>query len=46
MIPYGKQNISKEDINSVVEVMESDYLTQGPVTPLFEKELELFCNAR
>ena len=46
MIPYGKQNINKEDINSVIEVMESDFLTQGPVTPLFEKELQSFCNAK
>ena len=46
MIPYGRQNINKEDIESVIEVMESDFLTQGPVTPLFEKELESFCNAK
>ena len=46
MIPYGKQNINKEDINSVIEVMESDFLTQGPVTPLFEKKLQSFCNAK
>ena len=26
--------------------MESDFLTQGPVTPLFEKELQSFCNAK
>ena len=46
MIPYGKQNINKEDINSVIEVMESDFLTQGPVTPLFEEKLQSFCNAK
>ena len=46
MIPYGKQNINKEDINSVIEVMKSDFLTQGPVTPLFENELQSFCNAK
>ena len=46
MIPYGKQNINKEDINSVIEVMESNFLTQGPVTPIFEKELQSFCNAK
>lgn len=33
MIPYGKQNISDEDIQSVVDVMKSDFLTQGPITP-------------
>ena len=46
MIPYGKQNINKEDINSVIEVMKSDFLTQGPVTPLFENELQSFCKAK
>ena len=30
IIPYGKQNITQEDINAVVEVLKSDYLTQGP----------------
>ena len=39
MIPYGRQDISKEDINAVVKVLKSDYLTQGPVTPLFEEEV-------
>lgn len=37
MIPYGKQDISQEDINAVVEVLNSDFLTQGPKVPLFEK---------
>lgn len=36
-IPYGKQNISKEDVDAVVEVLRSDFLTQGPKVPLFEK---------
>ena len=35
-IPYGKQNISEEDIQSVVDVLKSDWLTQGPVVPNFE----------
>ena len=39
MIPYGKQNISKEDIDAVIEVLNSDFLTQGPVVERFEKEL-------
>ena len=46
MIPYGKQNINQEDINSVIEVMNSDYLTQGPITPKFEKELSKYCGAK
>lgn len=45
MIPYGKQNINQEDIDSVIDVMKSDFLTQGPVTPLFENELQKYCGA-
>jgi UDP-4-amino-4,6-dideoxy-N-acetyl-beta-L-altrosamine transaminase len=37
MIPYGRQDISPADIESVIEVLKSDFLTQGPVVPLFEK---------
>ena len=37
MIPYGKQDISAEDIAAVSEVLRSDFLTQGPVVPKFEK---------
>ncbi len=39
MIPYGRQNISEEDIDSVVEVLRSDFLTQGPVVPRFEQAI-------
>ena len=39
MIPYSRQNINKSDIESVLEVLKSDYLTQGPKTPLFESKL-------
>ncbi len=39
MIPYGRQHISDEDIQAVVEVLKSDFLTQGPVTPKFEQAL-------
>lgn len=46
MIPYGKQNINQEDITSVIEVMQSDYLTQGPITPKFESELSKYCGAK
>ena len=46
MIPYGKQNINKEDIQSVVEVMKSDFLTQGPITPDFEKEIITYTGAK
>ena len=37
MIPYGKQNINQNDIDSVLEVLKSDFLTQGPMVPLFER---------
>ena len=39
MIPYGKQDISKEDIEAVIEVLKSDFLTQGPKVPQFEESL-------
>lgn len=37
MIPYGRQDIQPQDIDAVVEVLKSDFLTQGPVVPRFEK---------
>ena len=40
MIPYGKQSISNEDIEAVVSVLKSDFLTQGRQVPLFE---QAFC---
>jgi UDP-4-amino-4,6-dideoxy-N-acetyl-beta-L-altrosamine transaminase len=46
MIPYGRQDISEADIHSVVEVLKSDFLTQGPVVPAFEKAVSEYCNAR
>jgi UDP-4-amino-4,6-dideoxy-N-acetyl-beta-L-altrosamine transaminase len=36
-IPYGRQDIDEADINAVVEVLRSDFLTQGPVVPRFER---------
>jgi len=36
MIPYGRQDITQSDIDSVVEVLRSDFLTQGPAVPRFE----------
>ena len=36
VIPYGRQSINQDDIDSVVSVLKSDFLTQGPVVPLFE----------
>ncbi|PHS70967.1 MAG: UDP-4-amino-4,6-dideoxy-N-acetyl-beta-L-altrosamine transaminase [Methylophaga sp.] len=37
MIPYGRQTISNEDIEAVINVLKSDYLTQGPAVPTFEQ---------
>lgn len=39
MIPYGKQDISQQDIDSVIDVLNSDFLTQGPQVPAFEQAL-------
>lgn len=39
MIPYGKQDINQNDIDAVINVLKSDFLTQGPITPLFEKRV-------
>ncbi len=39
MISYGKQNIGDEEINAVVEVLKSDWLTQGPTVEKFELNL-------
>ncbi|MAO41292.1 MAG: UDP-4-amino-4,6-dideoxy-N-acetyl-beta-L-altrosamine transaminase [Pseudohongiella sp.] len=36
MIPYGRQDISQADIDAVLEVLQSDFLTQGPKVPEFE----------
>ncbi len=45
MIPYGKQDINQTDIDSVVNVLQSDFLTQGPQVPLFEKTVSNYCGA-
>ena len=39
MIPYGRQSISQQDIDDVIDVLKSDYLTQGPKVPAFEDTL-------
>ena len=46
MIPYGRQDISEEDIQSVVEVLRSDWLTQGPAVERFEQEVAHYCGAK
>ncbi|GGW73537.1 UDP-4-amino-4,6-dideoxy-N-acetyl-beta-L-altrosamine transaminase [Alteromonas halophila] len=44
-IPYGKQNITEEDIQSVVEALRSDYLTQGPRSKEFEDAFAKYVGA-
>ena len=43
---YSKQTISKEDINSVINILNSNYLTQGPVVPRFEQALAKKVNSK
>ena len=43
MIPYGRQDINQEDIDTVVKVLSSDFLTQGPQVPLFESTITEYC---
>ncbi|MEJ5139566.1 MULTISPECIES: UDP-4-amino-4,6-dideoxy-N-acetyl-beta-L-altrosamine transaminase [Acinetobacter] len=45
-IPYGRQNISQADVDSVVQVLKSDFLTQGPQVPLFENTVAKFVGAK
>ena len=45
-IPYGKQSIDEDDINSVVEVLKSDFLTTGPKIKEFEEELCRYTDAK
>src|ERR1700722_8834626 len=44
-IPYGRQSISEEDIRAVIEVLRSDFLTQGPAVPAFETAVRTHCGA-
>ena len=45
-IPYGRQNISEEDIASVVDVLRSDFLTTGPTVTHFETALKNYCQSQ
>jgi UDP-4-amino-4,6-dideoxy-N-acetyl-beta-L-altrosamine transaminase len=44
-IPYGRQEITQADIDAVVAVLQSDYLTQGPMVPKFEEAVARHCSA-
>ncbi len=46
MIPYGRQSISEQDIEAVVDVLRSDFLTQGPAVPAFEEAIAKYCGTR
>jgi len=46
MIPYGRQDITQEDVDAVVATLRSDFLTQGPAVPRFEDSLALRVGAR
>ena len=45
MIPYGRQEITESDIKEVEKVLRSDFLTQGPTVPKFEKSIANYCGA-
>lgn len=45
-IPYGRQDISQADIDAVVDVLRSDFLTQGPVVPQFENIVTTYSGAQ
>lgn len=45
-IPYGHHDINEDDIQAVVQVLRSDFLTQGPVIPRFEAAVAKYCGAK
>jgi UDP-4-amino-4,6-dideoxy-N-acetyl-beta-L-altrosamine transaminase len=46
MISYGRQDINQADIDTVINVLKSDFLTQGPQVPLFEESVRKAVNAK
>tara|TARA_B100001559_G_C16443190_1_gene595482 strand:+ start:206 stop:1363 length:1158 start_codon:yes stop_codon:yes gene_type:complete len=46
VIPYGRQSIIEEDIIAVSNVLRSDFLTQGPIVPKFEKKVSSYCKVK
>jgi len=46
MIPYGRQQITPDDLAAVVSVLQSEFLTQGPAVPRFEAMVAAHCGAR
>lgn len=45
MIPYGRQDINQHDIDAVIQVLKSEFLTQGPMVPRFERAVADYCGA-
>ena len=45
-IPYSRQRIDRQDINSVVKVLKSDFITQGPLIDVFEKKIAKVVNVK
>ena len=45
MIPYGRQDVTEEDILEVEKILRSDFLTQGPTVEKFEKSVLKYCNS-
>ncbi len=45
-IPYGKQSVSDDDINEVIKVLKSDFLTTGPKVEEFETSIKNYCGAK
>ena len=45
-IPYGRQDITQSDIDAVVSVLQSDFLTHGPMVPKFERAVASYSGAK
>ena len=46
MIPYNKQEISDKDINAVIKVLKSKFITQGPIVKKFEKNFSKYVKSK
>jgi UDP-4-amino-4,6-dideoxy-N-acetyl-beta-L-altrosamine transaminase len=46
MIPYGRQDITQDDIDAVIDVLQSEFLTQGTAVPAFEKAISTYCRTK
>ena len=46
MIPYGRQDITQADIDAVIGVLQSDFLTQGQEVNFFEEKIAKYCDAK